>query len=191
MRPPLILASASPRRVELLRRIAPQFSVAPSHAPEIDDGALAPRALVELNARRKALAVAERYPDHLVLGADTLVFLDGRALGKPADQSQAAQMLERLSGRAHEVITGVCLVHLRAARMRVFAESTRVRFLEFGAETVAEYLAAVDVLDKAGAYALQERSELLVEHVEGSRSNVVGLPVEAVQAALAQWPDLT
>lgn len=188
MRPPLILASASPRRQELLRQVTPEFGVAPSYAAECEDASLGARGLCEVNARRKALAVAERYPAHLVLGADTLVFLDGRPLGKPVDLGDAAQMLRRLAGRIHEVITGVCLVQLEPGRMQVFSEATRVKFFAYDESVVSTYLASVHVLDKAGGYALQERGELLVERVEGSSSNVIGLPVEAVRAALAAWP---
>jgi len=186
--PPLILASQSPRRVELLRQIVPEFHVAPSYATELHDLSLGTRRLCELNAERKALAVAERHPDHLVLGADTLVFLDGDGLAKPADLGEAQAMLRRLSGRVHEVITGVCLVRQSEARMRLLAEVTYVKFRTLTDADITEYLRRVDVLDKAGAYAVQEHGDRLVERIEGSFSNVVGLPVEAVRQALAAWP---
>jgi septum formation protein len=185
--PPLILASQSPRRVELLRQIIPEFHVAPSYATELHDLSLGTRRLCEVNAERKALSVAERYPDHLVLGADTLVFLDGDGLAKPADLDEAKTMLRRLSGRVHEVITGVCLVHQRAARMVLLAEVTHVKFLTLTDAAIGEYLRRVEVLDKAGAYAVQEHGDLIIERVEGSFSNVVGLPVEAVRRVLEHW----
>lgn len=185
--PPLILASQSPRRVELLRQIIPEFHVAPSYATELHDLSLGTRRLCEVNAERKALSVAERYPDHLVLGADTLVFLDGDGLAKPADLDEAKTMLRRLSGRVHEVITGVCLVHQRAARMVLLAEVTHVKFLVLTDADIGEYLRRVEVLDKAGAYAVQEHGDLIIERVEGSFSNVVGLPVEAVRRVLEHW----
>jgi septum formation protein len=185
--PPVILASQSPRRRQLLGEILGEFNVVESYASELEDPTIAPRRLCELNAERKAWLVAERYPDHLVLGADTLVFLDGHPLGKPADLEDARRMLARLSARVHEVVTGVALVHRSGARARIFSESTRVKFRELSDETIGEYLSRVPVLDKAGAYAVQEHGHLIVETVEGSFSNVVGLPVEAVRAALARW----
>lgn len=187
MPPPLILASQSPRRQELLRQILPEFHVVSSHATELMDPALAPRALCELNAERKALLVAERYPRHLVLGADTLVFLDDQPLGKPADLGEARQMLRRLSGRVHQVITGVCLVHQEGARLQLFSEASQVRFRPFDDAVIDVYLERVEVLDKAGAYAIQENGTLLVEAVEGSVSNVIGLPVETLRRALSAW----
>ncbi len=185
--PPLILASQSPRRVQLLRELVAEFDVAPSYATELHDLTLGPRRLCEVNAERKALSVAERYPDHLVLGADTLVFLDGDGLAKPADLAEAKSMLRRLSGRVHEVVTGVCLVHRAAAKLRLLADTTYVKFRDLSDDDIAEYLRRVHVLDKAGAYAVQEHGELIIERVEGSFSNVVGLPVEAVRRALEQW----
>ncbi|MBN8245820.1 MAG: septum formation protein Maf [Verrucomicrobia bacterium] len=185
--PPVLLASRSPRRVELLRRILPGFVTVPSNAVELEDGSLGSRRLCELNAQRKALALSERFPDHLIVGADTLVFLDGAPLSKPADPGAARAMLERLSGRTHEVITGVCLVHARANRMRLLSEASHVKFRLLDAAVIAEYLRHVDVLDKAGAYAVQEHGDLIIERVEGSLTNVIGLPVEALRAALGRW----
>lgn len=185
--PPIILASASPRRVELLRQIIPEFGVATSYAHEVHDASLGARRLGETNAQRKAFLVAERYPDYLVLGADTVVWLDGEPLGKPVDLAEARAMLEKLSGRVHEVVTGVCLIHQNAARTRIFSEGTRVKFRELGPETITRYLDKVHTLDKAGGYALQEHGELIIECTEGSWSNVVGLPVEALASALEAW----
>ena len=114
MKPPLlILASASPRRAELLRQLQPDFQVVPSEAEEVLDEQLSPLELCQLNAHRKARAVAKKIPDALVVGADTLVFLGGEILGKPANLAEAEQMLERLAGRTHQVVTGVSLIHLR------------------------------------------------------------------------------
>jgi septum formation protein len=183
-RPPLVLASASPRRRELLLAAGLTCTVEPAQVDELDDAALGLTALVLANARAKALSVAGARPGDVVLGADTLVWLDGRPLGKPADTDAARRMLGALSGRVHEVATGVHLVRLEPRVQVEFHEVTRVRFRELDAETISEYLRRVDVLDKAGAYALQEHGEMLVESVEGSRSNVVGLPVERVTAAL-------
>lgn len=186
-RPPLILASSSPRRRELLSRVVKDFFVVTSDVSETHATDVPPRRLCELNAERKALAIAERYPAHLVLGADTLVFLHGQPFGKPTDLTEARAMLNQLSGRVHEVITGVCLVCQQARRLRLFAESTRVKFRALSASDITEYLSRVHVLDKAGSYAVQEHGGLIIERVEGSESNVIGLPMEAVRAALEQW----
>ena len=183
-RPPLVLASASPRRRELLLAAGLEFSTAAAQGPELDDPSLGLAGLVTVNARAKALEVAARHPQSIVLAADTLVWLEGRALGKPSNADDARRMLRRLSGRTHEVATGVHLLQLEPRRQVEFHEITRVRFRVLDDHTIEEYLSAVDVLDKAGAYALQERGELLVEAVEGSRSNVVGLPVERTLATL-------
>ena len=185
--PPVLLASRSPRRVELLRQILPGFETVPSNAVELEDGSLGARRLCELNAQRKALAMSERFPDHLVIGADTLVFLDGAPLAKPADLADAKGMLSRLSGRTHEVVTGVCLVLARASRMRLLSEVTYVRFRTLDDAVIEDYLGRVDVLDKACAYAVQEHGERIVERIEGSLTNVIGLPLEALRGALERW----
>lgn len=185
--PPLVLASASPRRAELLRAAGIAFEVCASNAPELDDDALGLAELVTANARAKALDVAERHPASVVLGADTLVWLDGQPLGKPSGPEDARRMLMDLSGRPHEVATGVHLARLEPRLHVEFVEVSRVRFRHLSEGAVADYLARVDALDKAGAYALQEHGELLVESVEGSRSNVVGLPVERTLAALRRF----
>lgn len=183
-RPALVLASASPRRSELLRAAGLEFLSDPAQGLEVHDPALGLAALVKANARAKALEVAARHPQAVVVGADTLVWSEGRALGKPKDTAAARDMLRSLSGRVHEVATGVHLVRLDPRQQVEFHEVTRVRFRDYDERVMEEYLASVEVLDKAGAYALQERGELLVESVEGSRSNVVGLPVRRTLAAL-------
>ncbi len=185
--PTLILASASPRRVELLRQIVTAFEVVPSGAAEIADDHLSPHELCQLNAHRKARAVAQRFPDALVLGADTLVFLAREIFGKPANRAEAQEMITRLQGRTHHVITGVSLMHLRAHHERIFAVSTAVRFRPLPAAQVRHYLSQMDPLDKAGGYAIQEHGELIIEEISGSYSNVVGLPVERVREELARW----
>jgi septum formation protein len=185
--PPLILASASPRRTELLRQLGFGFSVVPSEIPEILLEQLTARELSLINAHRKARTVAKQYPDALVIGADTLVCLEQHLFGKPASLGEAAEMLESLQGRTHEVVTGVCLIHLREHRERVFAEQTEVRFRALGEAEIRRYLALVNPLDKAGAYAIQEHGELIVEEISGSFSNVVGLPMERLQTELSAW----
>ena len=185
--PPVILASQSSRRVDLLRELLPGFRVSPSYATELTDPSLGARRLCEVNAQRKAFSISERFPDHLVLGADTLVFLGNEALSKPADLAEARLMLSRLSGQIHQVITGVCLVQVSRARMKLFSEVTYVRFHSLSPEDIEAYLERVNVLDKAGSYALQEEGHRLVAAVEGSRSNVIGLPVETLRSALESW----
>ncbi len=183
----IVLASSSPRRSELLRSAGVTFSTASADAVEIHDPALGLTGLVTANARTKALAVASSHPGAVVIGADTLVWLDGHALGKPGDLDQARSMLKRLAGRVHEVATGVHLIRLEPRMQVEFHETTRVRFRPFEAEVVEKYLERVHVLDKAGGYALQEHGEMLVESVEGSCSNVVGLPLERTLAALRHF----
>ena len=156
---------------------------------EIHDPALGLASLVTANARTKALTVAADHPDAIVIGADTLVWLDGHALGKPASPAEAREMLTRLAGRVHEVATGVHLVRLEPRQQIEFHETTRVRFRPLGDEEISAYLARVDVLDKAGAYAMQEHGEMIIESVEGSRSNVVGLPLQRTLAALQRFAE--
>jgi len=122
-----------------------------------------------------------------VLGADTLVWLDGQPLGKPPDLAAARAMLESLSGKSHEVVTGVCLMHGDSGGCTVFSEVTRVVFRSLDEEVIDRYLAVVHTLDKAGGYALQQHGDWLVESVVGSESNVIGLPVEALRQALGDW----
>src|ERR1043165_1368418 len=126
----VILASASPRRAELLRQVVDDFQIVPSDAPEVHDEQLTAWEMAQVNAYRKARVVAKKFPDAIVLGADTLVYLDRdtKLFGKPADQQDAARMLSELQGRVHAVITGVCLLQLRTHRQRVFADWTDVKF---------------------------------------------------------------
>ena len=185
--PPLILASASPRRAELLRQLKLEFEIVPSDAKEVFDEHLSPLELCQLNAHRKARKVAKKIPDALVLGADTLVFLDHKIFGKPADKAQGREMLLQLQGRTHQVVTGVSLIHLRAYAERIFAVSTDVLFRSLTPEQIDEYLAKINPLDKAGAYAIQENGEMVVSEISGSFSNVVGLPIEKVESELTAW----
>lgn len=186
--PPLILASASPRRAELLKLLAADFRILPGSAAEVAHDHLTPLEVCQLNAHRKARAVAKKIPDAVVLAADTLVFLENEILGKPRSRAEARRMLARLQGRTHQVVTGVCLMHLRAHRERIFAESTDVLFHPLTAKQIRHYLDQINPLDKAGAYAIQERGELIIAEISGSFSNVVGLPVEKLRAELAAWP---
>ena len=185
--PPLILASASPRRAELLRQLDLKFEIVPGDATETFDEQLSPLELCQLNAHRKARAVAKMIPDALVLGADTLVFLGREIFGKPRDLDEAGQMLAKLQGRTHQVVTGVSLIHLRAHREKIFAVGTDVTFRPLSAEQISGYLSKINPLDKAGAYAIQEHSDKIVEEISGSYSNVVGLPLEKLSGELNAW----
>ena len=185
--PPIILASASPRRAELLRQLEVEFQVLPSDATELSDDHLSPFEICQLNAHRKARSVAKKNPDALVLGADTLVFLGREILGKPASLAEAEKMLGKLQGHTHQVVTGVSLIHLRTHRESIFAVSTDVRFRSLTAEQSRHYLSRMNPLDKAGAYAIQEHGDLIVEEISGSFSNVVGLPLERLEAELKSW----
>ena len=182
-----MLASASPRRSDLLRQIGVEFRVITSDAPEIHQGELTAREIAQVNAYRKARAVAKKHPDALVLGADTLVFLETLLFGKPGSLEHAYQMLEQLQGRTHEIVTAICLLHWRSHRQRIFTEVTNVTFRPLDAVKIRRYLTKVNPLDKAGAYAIQEEGDLIVEKISGSYTNVVGLPVERLQAELTAW----
>jgi septum formation protein len=186
-RSPLILASASPRRAELLKLLRVKFRIIPSDATEVVHEHLTPLEICQLNAHRKARAVAKRIPDALVIGADTLVFLDNKILSKPRNRAAARRMLARLQGRTHQVVTGVSLIQLRTHRERVFAISTDVLFHPLDAGQIRDYLSRINPLDKAGAYAIQESGEKIISEISGSYSNVVGLPVERLREELSAW----
>ncbi len=179
----IILASASPRRRELLGGMGVRFEVATADVREHDAESsphLAPADLARENARRKAQAVAALRPGRWVLGADTVVTLEKIVFGKPDSVEQARHFLVALSGRTHEVVTGCALI-APDGEAEIFHEVSRVTFRVLSGDAIERYLAEVAVLDKAGAYALQERGEWIVERMEGSRSNVIGLPVEALE----------
>ena len=177
-----ILASASPRRRALLRQIGAQFvSIAPS-VDEVSDGAR-PREAVIRNALMKARKVAEQYPEHAVLGADTAVVLDGMSFGKPQDPADARRMLTLLAGKEHTVFTGIAWV--ADGQAYTDAAETTVRFAPMSAAEIDAYVAAGEPMGKAGAYAIQGRAAIYIEELHGSFSNVVGLPLHAV-AALAR-----
>lgn len=177
---PFILGSGSPRRSQLLAEAGYVFDVVPSEADEINEITTGLTELVEQNALAKAQWVAERHPGAIVLGADTLVAIEGEALGKPRDLVEAAKMIHRLSGKTHEVSTGVALCCAEADASEVFHAVTRVTFRQLDESQIAAYFAKVNPLDKAGAYGAQEHGEDIIKHIEGSWSNVVGLPMEEV-----------
>ena len=185
--PPLILASTSPRRAELLREMGLEFVVSPAHIEEAEHPHLSPVELAQLHACRKARVIARRYPKALVLGADTVVALGATSYGKPADRADAARMLAELQGHTHQVVTAICLIHLHGRRHQLFAETTHVTFRSLTAAQIQDYLARIHALDKAGAYAIQEHGDRIVARIVGSFNNVVGLPTERLAQELAPF----
>jgi septum formation protein len=179
----IILASGSPRRRELLAAAGVDFEVIPSPAEEIHDPTMGMADLCEENARLKAQAVALHHRDAVVIGADTLVFLDGEPLGKPKDMAEAESMLRRLSGKTNQVCTGVCIMG-PGEKVTSLHVVTDVFFRELDDETLFSYLAKTQPLDKAGAYGIQDCGEMIIERIEGAYDNVMGLPVEQVLKVL-------
>jgi septum formation protein len=189
--PPLILASASPRRANLLRELGITFQLITAAVAETHPEHLAPSEICQLNAYRKARAVAKKHPDALILGADTIVCLGAKVFGKPVDMKQAHSVLATLQGRTHEVITGVCLIHLRAHRQKLFVVRTTVTFRRLHSGQIRRYLSKINPLDKAGAYAIQEEGDEIVKTISGSYSNVVGLPAERLREELDKWSEIS
>ena len=182
---PVILASASPRRKELLAGMGIPFEVIPAETEEISAGSGLPaEEIVRLNAVRKAGAVAGSHPDSLVIGSDTVVECDGRIFGKPSSPEEAVSMLKTLSGRSHRVMTGVALQLKKTGLNRSFTEISHVVFKDLSDAGIREYMSLVNVMDKAGAYAIQEHPELILVRLEGSLPNVIGLPVERLTVEL-------
>lgn len=177
----LILASASPRRKEILSRIVRDFEVVPSDADEKAEKGLPPAAMTEMLAKRKAESVFASHPDALVLGADTVVAFNGRILGKPANERDAAATLALLSGKTHEVFTGWCL--LSAQKRAGGAVCSKVTFRELGTDFIREYVQSGKPMDKAGSYGIQDDARL-VESYTGSFTNIVGLPEEEIREQL-------
>lgn len=187
MRPTLLLASNSPRRRELLFEAGFNFETCAPDIGERFDVDLTLRELTALNATRKALATARAHPKKIVLAADTLVAIDDQVLGKPNDAGEAVAMLERLSGRAHEVCTSVFICHLAHGKSTSFSEISRVRFRRLTRTGIDRYLTRVNPLDKAGAYAAQGLGSEIIEKIDGSFTNVVGLPMERTVPILAEF----
>jgi|SRR5271165_1357033 len=191
----LILASASPRRQELLRNAGIPFTVRPADINETPLAGEAPRDCAERLAREKALAVFRNQPQQWVLGADTIVVVGDAILGKPRDADDAARMLRLLSGGTHAVITGVCLVNpvvsdqwsaASKADVLTAAETTHVTFCELSDDEIRDYVATGEPMDKAGAYAIQGMASRWIPRIEGDYSNVVGLPVALVYRMLRE-----
>ncbi len=182
----LILASASPRRRELLSQLGFPFEVVVAEVVEHEDPATDPRVMVAHNAALKADWVAGRHPDAVVLGADTTVFLDGQAINKPRDLDESRAMLRRLSGREHTVFTGVAVRRLSTGLRIDKGVSSQVEFKPFGDEVIEDYIRLVNTLDKAGAYSIQEETGMIIAGYRGSFSNIMGLPMEATKQILTK-----
>jgi septum formation protein len=186
-KPSFVLASASPRRQELLRNAGIQFTVQPADIDETPSMRESARHCAERLAREKALAVWRTRPQDFVLGADTVVAFDETILGKPVDADDAERMLRLLSGRVHEVITGVCLIagaSVGTDRLTIASETTHVTMSALSEQEIREYIATGEPMDKAGAYAIQGRAARWIPRIEGDYSNVVGLPLALVYRML-------
>ena len=180
----LVLASGSPRRADLLRAAGIPFDVFPVDVDEHFRAGEKPEHAVARLAQAKAAVAAVSHPDEIVLGADTTVVVRGEALAKPTDAADAARMLRLLSGRSHEVLTGVCLT--RQGRRLVHVEPTRVRMAQLGESEIAWYVSTGEPFDKAGGYAVQGLGSRFIEGIDGSYSNVVGLPISSVYELLKE-----
>jgi septum formation protein len=182
----LVLASASPRRRELLAQLGVAFEVVAAEVDEHEEASTAPRVMVAHNAALKAGWVAARAPTALVLGADTTVCVGGVVLNKPRDLGDARAMLRRLSGRTHEVFTGLAVRRVRDGLSLDEIVVSEVRFRELDEAVIDAYLALVNPLDKAGGYAIQEHGDLIVAGHRGSFSNIIGLPLETTKQILTR-----
>lgn len=174
---PLILASASPRRKELLHSAGLKFKIVPAHVNEDGIDGETPRQHVLRLALAKAMAVARKQPESFILGADTIVVIDNMILGKPRNKIQARQMLERLSGRVHNVFTGFALIHIDSGRKIRKVVQSAVKFKAISPEEMEWYIACDEPYDKAGGYAVQGRGASFIKNIRGSYTNVMGLPL--------------
>ena len=170
----IILASASPRRQELLKVIVNKFDIIPADIDESISDDIKVELRPEKIAQRKALHIAKEHPDSLIIGCDTAVIVDGIMLGKPKDEQDAVKMLKTLSGRTHKVITGNCLV--KGNKEICFSVTTEVEFYSLSDSEIDEYIKTNDWKDKAGAYGIQGKAGLFVKQIKGDYNNVVGLP---------------
>ena len=182
---PILLASASPRRREILETAGIPFEVVPSFGEEICPAGLSVEEVVLENARAKAVEVSSRFPGRVVLGADTLVEYGGTKLGKPKDRAHAAEMLRFLSGKTHRVLTGVCITDGKTVKGEVSV--SHVTFRKLSEELIDAYVATGECDDKAGAYGIQGKGCILVEKIEGDYFSIVGLPICTVYKLLEEF----
>jgi septum formation protein len=186
-KPKIILASQSPRRRMLLKRLMANFECEVAEIEETASRHLTPNEIAKTNAHRKALAVAKNHPKALVIGSDTVVALASKTFAKPKDLQEAAGFLKKLSGKTHQVITGVSLLCLEPFKVKLFSETTHVGFQKLNDQNIREYLSMINPLDKAGGYAIQEHGEWIIGEIFGSYTNVVGLPMERLREELKLW----
>jgi septum formation protein len=179
----IILASSSPRRAKILSQIGFNFKVVPSTVEEVFNHHDPVEVSKDL-ALKKAAEIAERHPDNIVIGADTVVFLDKKILGKPVSDEDAYEMLRTLSAKTHEVYTAFAIVHKSTNKQMVDIERTEVTFRALSEEEIAEYVRSGEPMDKAGAYGIQDRSAVFVNKIVGDFYNVVGLPIARIYACL-------
>lgn len=184
---PIILASSSPRRRELLQGLGIPFTVETSDVDESTSPGLPPAEIVESLAQRKAREIAGKKGDGLVIGADTIVVLDGNVLGKPRDDADAYQMLQSMQGREHTVFSGVALIDAKSGREEVAHRSTKVRIRPLTKQEIIAYIATKEPLDKAGSYAIQGIGSTIVEAIQGDYFTVVGLPLNLTAAMLSRF----
>jgi septum formation protein len=184
----IILASGSPRRKELLEKAKLDFSIVVSSVEEIHDESINLERLCMLNAKLKASDVAQSNPDYYVIGADTLVYIDQTPLGKPKDLNDARNMLKTLSGRTHQVCTGVCVIDPSGVST-IFNEITEVEFLPLNDAIIDEYFSKMNPLDKAGSYGAQDFREMIIKDIRGEFDNVIGLPIKKLMKFLSEKID--
>ncbi len=182
--PRLILASGSPRRKDLLEEAGFSIEVMRPDVDELEDPAIPIRELTVINAQLKGADIAAQHPKAIVISADTLVLLGDVVFGKPADRAEAESMLAQLSGRIHHVFTAVCIQCRHRELVDSFAVATAVRFRDLDSDQRRAYHKLIDPMDKAGAYAAQEEGHRIIEAMEGSRTNVIGLPMKEVKESL-------
>jgi len=183
----LVLASASPRRKELLEQIGLKFVVDPSNHEETLGNDLPPERLVMVLSLKKARAVARRHHDAIIIAADTIGVLNGRTIGKPKSAADARRILQKLSGRTHSVITGLTIIDSGSDRIITRTVETKVHFRKLTADEIDAYVKTGEPLDKAGAYGIQERGAVFVDRIEGDYFNVIGLPLCTLAETLRKF----
>ncbi|MFT4578503.1 MAG: septum formation protein [Nitrospinales bacterium] len=178
----IVLASQSPRRLELLKELFSQFEVAPSSIEEVLDPGLRPEANAQNLARAKAESIAPNFPDCWVIGADTLVTLDHEIFGKPEDEEDAKRILKKISGREHIVVTGICVVGPKKTLDKAVISQVKIKPLTD--QEIEDYIATSEPMDKAGAYAIQGKGSFMVRSFSGSKNNIIGLPLDELKTLL-------
>lgn len=183
----VILASASPRRKELLSYIVPDFRIIPSNEDETLPDNFPAEKSAEFLAAKKAVHISALYPESIVIGSDTVVLVDGEILGKPSDEADAYRMLKKLSGKTHTVITGVCIS--QGKKKKSFSEETKVEFYPLSDKEIRDYIATGDPMDKAGAYGIQGKGCILIKGIEGDFFTVMGLPAARLKRELSEFAE--